>query len=176
MAYGVTLLILLLNATRESKKKEIMNQITCSKCGRLYPEDAAECPGCKTPNKKNTMKQYVCSNQNCCMVYSEPMDKCAFCGSNVKEIEIPVPNPEPTNTTSTSSKHIDKEVSETGGWYIFAVAMIILQLCASAILLLIALLGDEKELLPYAIGGIIGIFPWVIIILLSKIEYNTRKR
>lgn len=107
------------------------------------------------------------------MVYSEPMEKCAFCGSKVEEIEIPIQNPE---EKSTPTKHIDKEVSETGGWYIFAVVMIILQLAASVLLLLVALVGDEKELLPYSIGCIIGIFPWVIIILLSKIEYNTRKK
>lgn len=28
-----------------------MEQIKCSQCGRLYPEDAAFCPSCKYPNK-----------------------------------------------------------------------------------------------------------------------------
>ncbi len=104
------------------------------------------------------------------MVYSEPMEKCAFCGSQVNEIEILESN------TNTIEKHIDKKASEIGGWYIFAVIMVILQLSVGVLLLLAALFGHEKMLWPYAIGSIFGIFPWVIIILLSKIEYNTRKR
>ena len=28
-----------------------MKEVTCSKCGRLYPEDALVCPGCKQSNE-----------------------------------------------------------------------------------------------------------------------------
>ena len=146
-AYGATLLLLLLNGARKSGKTEIMMQITCPKCGRLYPEDAAECPGCKTPNEKFTSNDTVlCPNKLCGKEVSNQFEKCPFCGTPLHNTAVSSGN----KPNRPKAKYVERS-----GWYTYATIMLVLSIIALVILTILSLSEENAIFIIIGLGEFI---------------------